>query len=185
MGRGRESNNSFELTRHSFWPQSICRLLQQHLIVFPFSQFSFFLRFSNRLQQAQRHGLSFEDTTDLENFTWTWRQSIRKSEPCCFLPRGCLATDMKRLSLKGGSIWRCDLKPSFSLFSVLCLFTVHCRRTCLVFQDYLKSVIEVLEKNTDCILHPSRTKVYSKQTMHQFHVFFKKGLFETSKHGTG
>ena len=52
-------------------------------------------------------------------------------------------------------------------------------------QDYLKAVLEVLEKNTDCLLHPSRTKVYSKQTMHQFHAFFKKGLFETSKHGTG
>lgn len=55
----------------------------------------------------------------------------------------------------------------------------------LLFQDYLRSVLEVLEKNSDCILHPSHTKIYSKQTLHHFHPFFKKGLFETSKHGTG
>ena len=51
-------------------------------------------------------------------------------------------------------------------------------------QDYLVSLIEVLQRNPDCILHPTRAKLYSKQILHQLHPFFRRGLFELNKYGT-
>jgi hypothetical protein len=53
-----------------------------------------------------------------------------------------------------------------------------------VFQQYLRNVIEVCMRRGDCVLHPSHNKYASKQVLCEFDVFFKKGLFEVTKHGT-
>ncbi|XP_023931698.1 kinesin-like protein KIF16B [Lingula anatina] len=52
-------------------------------------------------------------------------------------------------------------------------------------QEYVQHVLRVCRKNPDCPLHPNKSKYLSKQTLFEFSPFFKKGVFESSKHGTG
>ncbi|XP_013393722.1 kinesin-like protein KIF16B [Lingula anatina] len=52
-------------------------------------------------------------------------------------------------------------------------------------QEYVQNVLRVCRKNPDCPLHPNKSKYLSKQTLFEFSLFFKKGVFESSKHGTG
>ncbi|GAB1601251.1 kinesin-like protein KIF16B isoform X1 [Argonauta hians] len=49
---------------------------------------------------------------------------------------------------------------------------------------YLRSLLEVLMKIPSCPINPSNNKFLSKQTLCDFDTFYKKGLFEATKHGT-
>ncbi|CAD5122012.1 DgyrCDS10466 [Dimorphilus gyrociliatus] len=51
-------------------------------------------------------------------------------------------------------------------------------------EDYLRSVLRMIQKNPASPLHPKNVKYYSKYTLTNFHEFFRKGLFETTKHST-
>ncbi|XP_045187061.2 kinesin-like protein KIF16B isoform X2 [Mercenaria mercenaria] len=57
------------------------------------------------------------------------------------------------------------------------------RRSQLEF--YVNSVIEICSKIPSCCLHSSKNEFLSKQVLCDFNPFFKKGLFENSKYGTG
>ncbi|ELT98871.1 hypothetical protein CAPTEDRAFT_195906 [Capitella teleta] len=52
-------------------------------------------------------------------------------------------------------------------------------------EDYLQNLLNVLFHRRNCILHPSKTLIYSKQVLCNFHPFFKKGVFESGKYSSG
>ncbi|CAC5367065.1 KIF16B [Mytilus coruscus] len=49
---------------------------------------------------------------------------------------------------------------------------------------YLKNALTILMRTPDCPLHPSKNLYLSKQILCDFDPFFKRGIFETSKHST-
>ncbi|KAL4238780.1 Kinesin-like protein kif16b [Mactra antiquata] len=50
---------------------------------------------------------------------------------------------------------------------------------------YMRSVIEICSKIPTCSLHSTQNQFLSKQVLCDFNPFFKKGLFENTKYGTG
>lgn len=51
-------------------------------------------------------------------------------------------------------------------------------------EEYLRNILKLIQKNPASPLHPQNVKYYSKYTLTRFHDFFRKGLFETTKHST-
>ncbi|KAK3093196.1 hypothetical protein FSP39_012500 [Pinctada imbricata] len=49
---------------------------------------------------------------------------------------------------------------------------------------YLKNLLAIFLRCPQCPLHPSQNKYLSKQVLCDFETFFKRGLFEVTKHGT-
>ncbi|CAG2246754.1 KIF16B [Mytilus edulis] len=54
----------------------------------------------------------------------------------------------------------------------------------LQLEVYLKNAVTILMRTPDCPLHPSKNLYLSKQILCDFDPFFKRGIFETSKHST-
>ncbi|CAH1792419.1 unnamed protein product [Owenia fusiformis] len=52
-------------------------------------------------------------------------------------------------------------------------------------ENYLRNVIEICRKLPNCPLHATKNKHINKQVLLEFSTFFKKGVFESTKHGTG
>lgn len=51
-------------------------------------------------------------------------------------------------------------------------------------EDYLRRLFELCRSIPGCPLHVSNSALFSKQCLWEFSNFFKKGIFETTKHGT-
>ncbi|XP_014781484.1 kinesin-like protein KIF16B isoform X1 [Octopus bimaculoides] len=88
-----------------------------------------------------------------------------------------LHTDMKIQYAEVGSL----IFPPKKLFS-RSEKVVSERRYQLEF--YLRSLLEILMKIPSCPINPSNNEFLSKQTLCDFDPFYKKGLFEATKHGT-
>ncbi|XP_074640088.1 kinesin-like protein KIF16B [Tubulanus polymorphus] len=52
-------------------------------------------------------------------------------------------------------------------------------------ESYLRNIIEICARHPCCPLHPNKNKAITKHVLVEFSQFFKKGVFESSKHTTG